>query len=129
MIYNLVEYLKTQLPSLVFVANGWNPNSPKDSITVRQSGGEVWHWYPRTEYLVQVKSRSDSPILAESQIRQVYETLKNKFGIELPAVTIDGTLFAAVKTYQISPIETPGYIGADETNLEMWSLNLNIITN
>ena len=127
MIYNLVKYLTIQLPALNFVANGWSPESPQDSIMVRQSGGTVGHWFPRTDYNVQIISRAKNVVLSKSQIEQVYSELKNKFGLLLPEVTVD-EVFAAVQTYQISPIEVPGYIGADETHLEMWSLNLIITT-
>jgi hypothetical protein len=129
MIYNLVAYFKAQLPSLNFVANGWNPESPIDSLMIRQTGGEPQHWYDRTDWSVQIISRSKNPVLSKTQIDQAYSEIKNKFGIELPQVTVDGTVHSAVKTYQISPIEAPGYIGADEENLEMWSLNLSITTN
>ena len=127
MIYNLVAHLISQLPALDFVANGWSPESPQDSIMVRQSGGTVGHWFPRTDYNVQVISRAQSSVLARSQVYQVYDELKNKFGIELPEVTVD-EVYAAVKTYQISPIEVPGYIGADRTHLEMWSVNFTVTT-
>jgi hypothetical protein len=128
MIYNLVAYLKTQYPLLNFVVNGWAPDSPTDSIMVRERGGPTQHFYNRTDYNVQVMSRSKEMTVARTQIQQVYSAMKNKFGIELPSVTVDGTLFAAVKTYQISPVEAPGAIGADESNLEMFSLNLVITT-
>ena len=127
MIYNLVAYLISQLPTLNFVANGWSPESPQDSVMVRQSGGTVGHWFPRTDYNVQIISRAKNTVLAKTQIEQVYSELKNKFGLLLPEVTVD-EVFAAVQTYQISPIEVPGYVGANETHLEMWSLNLIITT-
>jgi len=127
-IYNLVAYLVAQLAALDFVANGWSQDSPQNSVMVKQSGGTVGHWFPRTDYNVQIISRAKRPVLARSQIYQVYSEMKNKFGIELPQVTVDAVVHAAVQTYQISPIEAPGYIGADETHLEMWSLNLVITT-
>lgn len=128
MIYNLVAHLISQLPALDFVANGWSPESPQDSIMVRQSGGTVGHWFPRTDYNVQIISRAKNVTTAKKQIDQVFTLLKNKFGLLLPEVTVDEVVYSATKTYQISPIEVPGYIGADETHLEMWSLNLIITT-
>jgi len=127
MIYNLVAYLIAQLPALDFVANGWSPESPQDSIMVKQAGGTVGHWFPRTDYNVQIISRAKNVVLAKSQIEQVYSELKNKFGLLLPEVIVD-EVFPEVQTYQVSPVEVPGYIGADETHLEMWSLNLIITT-
>ncbi len=127
MIYNLVGYLITQLPALDFVANGWSPESSQDSIMVKQAGGTPGHWFPRTDYSVQIISRAKNTVLAKAQIEQVYSLLKNKFGLLLPEVTVDA-VYAAVQTYQISPVEAPGYIGADETHLEMWSFSLIITT-
>lgn len=128
MIYNLVGYVQSQLATIVIVANGWEPNSPKDSVTISQSGGEVKHYYNRKDFIVQVLSRAKSSIVAKTQIEAVFDLLLNKFGLVLPQVTVGSTVHSAVTTYQISPVELPGYIGADRANLEMWSLNFIITT-
>ena len=128
MIYNLVQYLITELPSLVFIANGWSPDSPIESIAIKQTGGGVSHYDVRTDFSVQVLSRAKSSTIAYKQIKQVFNLLKNRFGLELPSVTVDGDLYVAVQTYQISPMQEPGYIEADEKNLELWSYNMIITT-
>lgn len=128
MIYNLVAYLTAQLSLLNFVANGWDPDSAQDSISVVDTGGDPAHFHPRTDWAVQILSRANEVNVAKSQADSVYALLKNKFGITLPEVTVDAIVYPAIKTYQISPNQTPGYLGADEKHLEMFSFNLNIIT-
>ena len=128
MIYNLIEYLRVQLSAIQFVANGFSQDSPIESITVIQTSGDPQHWYSRTDWSVQLMSRSDSSVIAKENIDSVYALLKNKYGLTLPSVTVNGTLYGSIITYQISPIQTPGYIGADDNNLEMWSFNVIITT-
>ena len=128
MIFNLVSYLKINLPDIIFYANGWRPDSEHDSVMVLQSGGDSKPWFNRTDWNVQIMSRSENIVIAKQQIDNVYEELKNRYGLELPAITINSTLYPLVKTYQISPLQTPGYIGADKANLEMWSFNIKITT-
>ena len=62
------------------------------------------------------------------RIEAVYNLLKNKFGVLLPRVIVGDTEYEDVQTYQISPLQTPGYIGSTEENLEMFSFNLTITT-
>lgn len=128
MIYNLVQYLITELATLNFVANGWMVNSPQNSILVKQSGGDVKHFYERSDWRVQILSRAENIVISKEQIELVYAKLKNKFGLLLPEITVNGIVFAAVKTYQISPIQVPSYLGVDEMNLEMWVFNSIITT-
>jgi len=128
MIYNLRKYLTLNLPDITFYANGWRPSSARDSVMILQSGGDPKPWYDRTDWTVQVMSRAENIVNAKEQIDEVYEELKNRYGLELPAITVGTTLYPLVKTYQISPLQTPSYIGADNANLEMWSFNLIITT-
>lgn len=128
MIYNLVTYLKIQLPLINFVANGWDINSEQDSISVIDTGGDPKHFYERTDWSIQILSRANEINVAKKQIEDVYVKLKNKYGIILPEVTVDTIIYPAIKTYQISPNQTPGYLGADNKHLEMFSFNIIIVT-
>ncbi len=128
MIYNLTQYLIVNLPSIAFIVNGFNPDSQKDEVMISETGGETKHWYNRTDWSVQVISRALQMNMAKRQIDDVYELLKNKFGLLLPEVTVDALVYPAMQTYQISPMQTPGYLGADEKHLEMFSFNSIITT-
>ena len=128
MIFNLVKYLTDQLGTITFYTNGWRPDSEKNSVMVSQSGGESQHWYDRTDWTVQIISRAENTVEAKEQIDSVYDLLKNKFGLTLTAVTVNGILYTAKETYQISPLQVPGYLGTDDANLEMWSFNIRVTT-
>jgi len=128
MIYNLVQFLINNLPSIDFVANGFSPDSLQTQVMVSETGGEPQHWYDRTDWTVQVISRSAKVNVAKQNADSVYAILKNRFGLLLPQAIVDGVTYPALQTYQISPIQTPGYIGATEENLEMFSFNLTITT-
>jgi hypothetical protein len=128
MIYNLTEYLRLQLPTLNFIANGWDPDSEQNSIVINDTGGDPNHWIPRTDWAIQIMSRANSVVLAKEQADTVYNLLKNKIGIVLPQVTVNGIVYTEVKTYQISPMQTPGYLGTDEKHLELFSFNIVLIT-
>lgn len=128
MIYNLTQYLITNLPLINFVVNGWNPDSDQDAVMISETGGEPQHWYNRSDWAVQVISRAQDSNTAKENIELVYNLLKNKLGLALPEVTVNEVLYPAIIAYQISPMQTPGYIGATQEHLEMFSFNLTITT-
>ncbi len=128
MIYNLLQYLIVNLPTINFIVNGFSPDSNQNEVMISETGGDPQHWYNRTDWTVQVLSRAKNVNIAKSNIDSVYTLLKNKIGLLLPQVTVDEIVYAAIKTYQISPIQTPGYLGANEENMEMFSFNLIITT-
>ena len=128
MIYNLLQYLQDNLPDISFVVNGFSIDSEIDEIMIGETGGEPQHWYDRTDWAVQIISRSSNVTVAKQNIEAVYSLLKNKFGVLLPRVIVGDTEYEEVKTYQVSPLQTPGYIGSTEENLEMFSFNLIITT-
>lgn len=126
--YNLSQYLITEFPALDFVVNGFGQITIDDVIAINNYGGEPQHWYDRTDHSIQILNRNRSVVVGKEQALSVYNKLKNRFGLELPAVTVGGILYSAIKTYQISPIQAPGYIGVDARGLEMFSFNIVITT-
>ena len=128
MIYNLGAYVVAELPAIDFAVNGWIITSPENSVMLRQTGGDVVHHYDRSDLAVQFLSRAESSVVAKEQIDDVYELLKNKLRILLPEKTVNAIVYPAVQTYRIVPMQAPGYIGADDVNLEMWSANFIITT-
>lgn len=128
MIYNLAQYLIEKLTTINFVVNGFSPDSKQDEVMISETGGEPQHWHNRTDWAVQILSRGKNVNVAKKQIDDVYEELKNRIGLLLLQATVGGVIYPAVQTYQISPIQTPGYLGANEENMEMFSFNLTITT-
>ena len=126
MIYNLYQYIKTQLTTLSLIVNGWEKESPETSVTIMQRGGIPSHYDIRNDISVQVLSRAMDVNTALTNSEAVYNLLLNRFGLTLPEVTVGDTVHPAIKTYQISPIQSPGYLGTDRNNLQMWSFNITV---
>jgi hypothetical protein len=128
MIYNLVEYCTTQLPSINFIANGFSPGSSIESVAIIQSGGDPNPWYDRNDYAIQVLSRAKDVTVAKANADSVFNLLTKKFGVELPSVTVNSVLYPSIITYRFRENQIPSYIGTDDENLEMWSFNLTVTT-
>ena len=128
MIYNLLQYLITNLPLINFIANGWNPDSDQDAIMISETGGDPKHFYDRTDWAVQVLSRAKNVEIAKENIDSVYILLKNKFGLVLPEIAVGGITYPQMIAYQVSPVQSPSYLGATPEHLEMFSFNLIIVT-
>lgn len=126
--YHLTQYLISEFPALNFVVNGFGAATPDDVISVNYTGGTPAHWYSRIDHSIQLLIRNSSVTIGRVNALSVYEKIKNRFGLELPSVTIDSVVYPAVKTYQISPIQSPGYLGADDRGLEMYSFNVVVTT-
>lgn len=126
--YNLFQYLKTLLPAISFVVNGYGPKSPDDCIKINMTSGDPTHWYVRNDWSLQLLSRSKDMEVSKSIIQQVYNAILNKFGLQLPEYTLGSLVFPAIKAYRIVPMQTPGYIGADNAGREMFSFNITLTT-
>lgn len=123
-----MKYLQNNIATIEFVANAWTEESPVNSILVVCNGGEPSHFVSRTDWTIQILSRAENVVKSETQIDLVYKLLKNKFRILLPSVIVNEINYPEVQTYQIVPIQAPGYLGADNINLEMWSYNMIVTT-
>jgi hypothetical protein len=128
MIYNLVNYLLTQLPTIEFVANGFNKQSPDEAMLVQQTGGDHNHRDIRKDYTIQFLCRSRDSVDGKGIAEQVYAEMQNKFRVLLPEVIIATVTYPEVQTAQISPIQLPAYIGTDEEGRHMWSFNMVVTT-
>ena len=126
--FNLKQYLINEIPAITFISNGYSPNSPQECVAVIGTGGSTQHNFDRTDWSVQILSRADSKFQARRNSYDVYEKLKNRFGLTLPAVTVGGVLYESFIAWQIIPIQVPGYIGADNNSREMFSFNITLTT-
>lgn len=123
MIYNLVQYLIEQFPDISFVAEALNSKSPEDCIVVKDSGGTTDHYTGRPDITVQFLARSKNNWTARFNVGRVYDKLKNRIGLLLPEVTVNGVVYPELKTYRIVPIQRFGYIGTTSENYQMYSFN------
>lgn len=119
MIYNIQEYLETELPGETVYSNVKNvvtgENVPDRIILVQETGGQKRAWLRFTSQSIQIMTRDIDPVKARDLAYQVYETLDNKFGLILPQVTVDGVLYAEKQIAQISAESTPQSLGTDES--------------
>jgi len=129
MIYNLVQYLLTNLSSLNFVVDGATSQSPDDLVVVSDSGGTVDNYTGRKDMSVQFISRSKNHFIARQQAITVFELINNVFGLVLPEIIVSGVTYPEVKTYRIVSIQAPGYLGTSDDFYEMYSFNVTITLN
>lgn len=125
MIYNLSEFVKVN-STVTPITNGFDANSPDEAVALNQSGGSDNSRGLKVDMNVQFLSRATSRTASRRLIQIVYNLLKNRFRIDLPAITVDGEVFPAVVAYQITPLQIPGYIGTDDNGLHMWSVNFQV---
>lgn len=126
-LYNLYEYLRVKFSDKDFVTDGWEEDAKDDSILLTDSGGTPEHWMPTEELMVQIISRSLEKPVAKIALNDIYLELKNKFRLVLPEITVSGKVFPEVTTAQISPIQTPSYIGVDDNKHHLYTFNIKIV--
>lgn len=132
MIYNLVQYLRTKFPAEVFYINDRYKTSTQESIpdrnvVVKDTGGTEKPWTRYREQTVQILTRDKSDPLAETLINNIFEELTSRFGEILPAKIVSGVSYPAVQIAQISAIQVPYSLGADEEGRMEWTVNFKFI--
>jgi hypothetical protein len=125
LIFNLREYIA----GITGVKTYANPKDitagqsqvPEKLIQLIEEPGSSTAWFKFHTYQLQVITRDiDSP-KARVLAYIVYNLLDNKFGLELPAINVDGVVYAAIKFAQISANTEPGFLGYDENGLAEYS--------
>ena len=132
MIYNLYKYIENIMPSEKIYANAEDIVYPDtvnaDSIImIREFGGSIGTWYQYKEKQVNVVIRDTDIVKAKEKAETIFDSLHGKFGLVLPAVTVNGKLYQEVKTSQINATGLPQANGYDEQNRAVFNFVLNII--
>lgn len=127
MIFNLSEYVRLNT-AYTPITNGLDPETTGDALLLIGSGGEDLSRGLIVEDTVQFISRFADRIEAYLAINSVNNLLKNRFSIELPQVIVDSVTYPAITVAQITPLQRPGYVGADSSGLHQWSVNYKVIT-
>ena len=126
--YNLYKWLIEidALEDIVFYVNGLPENAVDECVRIDGTGGVPGHQFPRIEDRVQLLSRSLNKLNAQNNIQLVYGQLFNQYALTLPAYVCGGSLptYPAVRVAQISPIQTPCYIGTDDQGRHIWTFNI-----
>ena len=128
MIYNLFEYLDTQLPGIECSCEGFREIEDDTCIELSGGMGNELPWLIRQEHIVSFLSRSTEATIARANALSVYNLIKKKYGLVLPAVTVNGTDYPAVKTWAIRPVNMPQASGRDEKGRALYAFSFEIVT-
>ena len=127
-VYNLVKYLSTNLPTINFVCNGLQKNSPDELVEIDESGGVPNQYHNRNDYIIRMLSRSISKPSARKYLSDVYTLIHKKFGLLLPEETVASVTYPEVQTYRIVGTTLPVSQGSDENGKNLFSVNFIITT-
>lgn len=118
-VYNIAQYIRTELPGETVYINTRQKLAtqgiiPDRNILIMITGGSVQAWVlfnqPTFQILVRDKDSPKALILAE----QIFDLFKTSIGLIVPAVTVDSVVYPAVQLEQISAIQKPSLVGADD---------------
>lgn len=130
-IYNLAAYLRAQLPGYIFYINkreavGLQETVPDDCILLRDTGGEETGIYPFDYATIQVLTRAIDAPIARKMSWDVMNLLQMKWGLQFPAITVNGITYPILTTNHTEAIQPPFNIGQDENGLTEYSNNYQI---
>jgi hypothetical protein len=132
MIYNLCKYLENELTGETIFRNNKVKIAPANQIPDRyilviESPSTRTPWFGYIEQSMQVITRDIDAPKARKLAYDIHDLLKTRFGLILPADTIDGITYPAFQIAQISSISEPQSIGADENGRFEFSTNYKVI--
>jgi len=119
MIYNLVQLIRSTFPAWIVYANTREATAgqeavPDECILVRETGGNPGVWADLEIPTVQIITRAASTPQARLLSQQIFDLINSKFGLILPAITVDSVVYPAISTSQISAIQQPFCLGKDD---------------
>lgn len=126
--YNIIAYLQANEGLILDPkVSGFDSDDVRESVMFVLDGGEKQNdSYSIVRMNLQVMARSKSSEKAKKQVFKVFNLIDNKFGLELPEYS-DGTYqYEAVTVPQISAMQIPSYLGADNNFVHMWVVNFTL---
>ena len=129
MIYQLVQYLRNTFPAETIYINERPPASvtPDRNMLVKETGGIPQPWTRYTESSIQIISRDVDTPKARVLARMIFTNITDRFGLILPVATVDGIVYNQVQSAQITAIQEPESIGADDEGRSLFSTNYKVI--
>lgn len=126
-VYNLKQFLNSELPSEKVYVGPLRGEIPDRTIQLIPSGGVPQAWYQYVTESIQIMVRDIDGPSTFKLAKDVYNILNNRFGLILPANTVGTVVYPEIQTAQISANQLPGYIGDDDNGRAMYSTNYRII--
>jgi hypothetical protein len=132
MIYNLVEYLRGQFPLEKFYCNLKNleitqTSIPDRIVIVNETGGNEMPYFLYVKQTAQIRCRDFDVTKTHRLAWAIFKNITSRFGLILSAVTVDGVVFPAIQTAQISAIQLPQNMGVDAEGRTEFVNNYEII--
>lgn len=132
MIYNLVQYLRNQFPSeniypVSMYLTSSQQSIPDRIVVVRDTGGVEQPWTRYSEPTIQILTRDTNAPACRKLAFDIFNEITSRFGLILPSITVGSTTYNAIQTAQISAIQKPFLIGADENGRIEYTTNYKII--
>jgi hypothetical protein len=130
MIYNLASLLRTQFAAETIFAIerksiGGAP-VPSRCVLLIPGSGTDQPWTGFGYQMAQVLARDEAHAKAMKLAWDIFNYLNGRWGLKLPAITVDGTAYPEIQTGQISAIARPESIGEDEEGRTEFSTNFQI---
>jgi hypothetical protein len=131
MIYQFVNYLKTTFPTEIIYTNGriklaGQQEIPDRNVLVMETGGTEKPWCQRDNATIQILSRDFDVTKSRKLAYDIFEDITSRFGLILPGVTVAGTAYPDLQVSQISAIQLPYCLGADEAGRIEYTTNYQI---
>lgn len=132
-VYNLVQYLRDNLPGETIFSNEKTEignQVPERYSVVRYTGGREVEVLEDTT--VQIKSYDSYNVAAAKFAFDIYELLQGdskrngRFGLILPATTVDGVLYPEVTVARITAIQRPESLGVDSNGSSEYTQNFQL---
>lgn len=128
MIYNIVEYLRNELPGETIYANSMQLIDSQDFVPdryaiVRDTSGSLTPWFQFSRETYQIITRDRNEPGARKLAYDIFNILNNHFGLILPAVIVGTQNYSEVITAQISAIQNPYYLDMDDQGRHQYTTN------
>jgi hypothetical protein len=131
LIFNLIQYLRTQFPTETIYADVLHLTAGQESvpdrcIVVKDTGGTEQAWTNYSEPTIQILTRDTNNPGARKLAYDIYFKIKSRFGLILPSIAVGGITYPAIETAQIIPIQKPFPLGADKNGRIEYTTNYKI---
>lgn len=134
MIYQFIQYLKTEFPAELIYTNeriliSGQTVIPDRNILIIETGGPPQPWTKYTEKSIQIICRDSATPKTRKLAWDIFNNITDRFGLQLPLATVDGIIYNSIQSAQITAIQEPQSIGADKEGRSRFSTNYKIIYN